>query len=211
MLGEQLGEPADEPAGRLVAGAGEHRGVGEDLVAGERARLAVLVLELGVEQRGHEVVGGVLGAPFDVVGEHVAAGDLVLLDDHGLAGLGAQVGVGAVAHRFLVLFGDAEQHADDAHRQHRAEFGDDVEAAGADERVEARGAELAHLVLERGHPPRREHPRHQAAVHRVDRRVLEQDHARRQLDVGLDDVEDVAARVGERLPVDERLLDVGVA
>ena len=82
---------------------------------------------------------------------------------------------------------------------------------GADERVEARGAELAHLVLQRGHPARREHPRHQPAVHRVDRRVLEQDHARRQLDVGLDDVEDVAAGAGERLPVDERLLDVGVA
>ena len=74
-----------------------------------------------------------------------------------------------------------------------------------------RDAELADLVLERGHPPRREHPRHQAAVHRVDRRVLEQDHARRQLDVGLDDLEDVAAGAGERLPVDERLLDVVVA
>ncbi len=157
MLGEQLGEPPDQPAGGLVAGAGQNRGVGVDLGAGEVARHSVLVFELGVEQRGHEVVGGVLGPPFDVVGEHVAAGDLVLLDDHGFAGLGAQVGIGAVAYRFLVLFGDAEQHADDAHRQHRAEFGDDVEPAGADVRVEARGAELAHLVLERGHPPRREH------------------------------------------------------
>ena len=34
---------------------------------------------------------------------------------------------------------------------------------------------------------------------------------RRELDAGLDDLEDVAAGVGERLPVDERLLDVGVA
>ncbi len=91
------------------------------------------------------------------------------------------------------------------------EFGDDVEPAGADMRVEARGAELPHLVLERGHPPRREHARHQPAVHRVDRWVLEQDHTRREFDVGLDDVEDVAARVGERLPVDERSFDVGVA
>ena len=92
-----------------------------------------------------------------------------------------------------------------------AELGDDVEAVGADERVEAADAELAHLVLERGHAPRGEHPRHEPAVHRVDRRVLEQDHAGRELDAGLDDVEDVAAGVRERLPVDERLLDVGVA
>ena len=54
---------------------GEHRGVGEHLVAGERAGRAGLVLELGVEQLGHEVVGGVLGAPVDVLGEHGAAGD----------------------------------------------------------------------------------------------------------------------------------------
>ena len=70
---------------------------------------------------------------------------------------------------------------------------------------------VAHLVLERRHAPRREDPGHEAAVHRVDRRVLEQDHAGRQVDAGLDDVEDVAAGVGEHLPVDERLLDVGVA
>ncbi len=120
VFGEEFGEPADEPPGGFVAGAGQHCGVGVDLGAGERACHAVFVFELGVEQRGHQVVGGVLGAPFDVVGEHVAAGDLVLLDDHGLAGLGAQVGVGAVAYRFLVLFGDAEEHADDAHGQHRA-------------------------------------------------------------------------------------------
>ena len=64
---------------------------------------------------------------------------------------GAQVGVGLLAHRDLVVFGDAEQHADDAHRHHRRELGDDVEAAGADERVEDADAVLAHLVLERGH------------------------------------------------------------
>ena len=72
-------------------------------------------------------------------------------------------------------------------------------------------AELADLVLELRHRARREDPRHEAAVHAVQRRVLEQDHARRQLDARLDDVEDVAARVRERLPVDERLLDVRVS
>ena len=59
VLGEELGQPADQPTGRLVAGAGDDRGVGEDLLAGERPRLAVLVLELGVQQLGHQVVGGV--------------------------------------------------------------------------------------------------------------------------------------------------------
>ena len=91
------------------------------------------------------------------------------------------------------------------------ELGDDVEAVGTHERVEAADAELADLVLERRHPPRREDPRHEAPVHGVDRRVLEEDHARRQIDARLDDVEDVAARARERLPVHERLLDVLVA
>ena len=74
-----------------------------------------------------------------------------------------------------------------------------------------RDAVRADLVLELGHPTRREHPRQEPSVHRVDRRVLEHDHARRQLDVGLHDVEDVAAGAREHLPVPERLLDVGVA
>ena len=65
--------------------------------------------------------------------------------------LEAQALVEPVADRLLVLLGDAEQHADRAHRHLRAEVGDEVEAAGADERVEAAGAELADLRLERVH------------------------------------------------------------
>ena len=131
-------------------------------------------------------------------------------DLHGLPRSGAQVGVGLVPDRDLVLLGDAEEHADDPHRQLGGELGDDVEAVRADQRVEAADAVVAHLVLERGHAPRGEDPGHEAPVHRVRRRVLEQDDARRELHAGLDDVEDVAAGVGEDLPVDERLLDVGV-
>ena len=44
---------ASQPMSRPVVslpGAGDDRGVGEDLLAGQRAGLAVLVLELGVEQ-----------------------------------------------------------------------------------------------------------------------------------------------------------------
>ena len=75
--------------------------------------------------------------------------------------------------------------------------------SGADERVEAAGAELADLGLERRHLPRREHPRQQAAVHGVHGRVLEDEHARRHLDVRLDQLEDAAPPGDERLRVDE--------
>jgi hypothetical protein len=118
--------------------------------------------------------------------------------------------VASVSHGRLVGLGDAEEHADHAHRHHRTELGDDVEPVGADERVEAAGAERPHLVLEGGHAARGEHARHQPAVRRVHRWVLEHDHPRRQLHAGLDDLEDVAAAVREALPVDERLLHVGV-
>ena len=72
--------------------------------------------------------------------------------------------VDAVAERLLVLFGDAEEHADRPHRHLRAEVADEVEAAGADERIEAARAELADLRLDRVHLARREDAREQAAV-----------------------------------------------
>ena len=62
------------------------------------------------------------------------------------------------------------------------QLGDDVEPVGADERVEAADAELADLVLERGHARGVKTRDMRPAVHRVQRRVLEQDHAGRQLD-----------------------------
>ena len=63
--------------------------------------------------------------------------------------------------------------------------------------IEDADAVLAHLVLELGHGARREHARHEAPVHAVLRRVFEHDHARRELDAGADDVEDVAAGARE--------------
>ncbi len=193
VLGEHLGQPADQPSGRLVPGAGEHLRVGEHLGPGEAAGGPGLVLELGGEQRRHQVVGRVARPPVDVVGEHLAVGDGVLAHLHRPAGLGAQRGVGVVPDRRLVGLGDAEQHADHAHRHHRTELGDDVEPVGADERVEAADAERPHLVLEGGHAAGGEHARHQAPVHGVHRGVLEHDHARRELHARLDDLEDVAA------------------
>jgi hypothetical protein len=68
MVGEQLGRPADQARRGLVAGAGEESDVADHLVAGERPDRAVLVGELGGEQLGHEVVGGMLLAPVDVLG-----------------------------------------------------------------------------------------------------------------------------------------------
>jgi hypothetical protein len=59
------------------------------------------------------------------------------------------------------------------HRHVPAQVFHEVEASGADERIEARTAVLANLALELTHTPRREDARHQAAVHRVDRRIFE--------------------------------------
>jgi hypothetical protein len=55
----------------------------------------------------------------------------------------------------------------------------------------------------------REHPPQQLAVHVVDRRVFEDQHARRDVEVGLDQLQDYATRRTERGVVDQRLIDVG--
>ena len=183
--------PADEAGGGLVAGAGDHVDVGEDLVAGEPADRPRLVLELGLQQLRHDVVGRVLGPPVDVLLEHLA-GDEVRGDLHRLSRLGAQGRVDVVADGLLVALGDPEQQADGAHRHLRAELGDEVEAACADERVEATGAELADLALQLVHPPRREGTRQQSAVDGVGRGVLEDEDARGHLDPRLDQLEDGA-------------------
>ena len=81
---------------------------------------------------------------------------------------------------------------------------------GADERVERVGAELADLRLEGGDLARREHPRQQAAVDRVGRRVLEDHGARRDLHAGLDQLEHPAATGDEGVAVLQPPLDVVV-
>ena len=45
MVGENLCEPADQPTGGLIARPGDDLGVVQHLLAGELARLAVLVRE----------------------------------------------------------------------------------------------------------------------------------------------------------------------
>ena len=59
------------------------------------------------------------------------------------------------------------------HGEARAEVGDVVEAAGADELVEEASGERAHARLERGDVARRERAAHELAVARVHRWVHE--------------------------------------
>ena len=89
----------------------------------------------------------------------------------------AQPLVAAIPDGLLVGLGDPEKHSDGAHRHLRPEIGDEVEAAGAHERVQAAGAELPHLGLNGGHLAGCEHPRHEAAMHVVRRGVLEDERA----------------------------------
>ena len=189
MFGQDLAGPADEAGGRLVARRGEQTQVVQDLLAVELAHGTGLVLELGVEQVGHEIVRGVLGPPVDVVGEAAAVEGApfesvfdmvaVLVETH--------AGVDAITDLGLVLLGNAQQHADGLHGHLGGEVSDEVEAARADQRVEAGGAEGSHLGLDVVHAPRGEHSAEQAAVRRVGRRVLEEDDARRHLHAELGD------------------------
>ena len=157
VVAEDLAGPADEPVRRLVAGAGDDVDVQQRLVARQRPGDAVLVLERRRQQLGHDVVGGMLGAPVDVLAEDVrqlrARTPLrSLREAHGLARLGAQVAVDVLAHRAPVLRRDAHEHPDDLHRHLGAEVGDEVEPVGADQRVEALGGEVADLLFERETP-----------------------------------------------------------
>ena len=207
VLGQQLAGPPDEAGGGLVAGPVEQRDEVHHLAPGEPAERAGLVGELGVEQLGHEVVGRVLGPPADVLAEEVGRAH-VARAFVGEVGHGAVVQLEVVADQVpqggLVLLGDAQQHADGPHRHLGAEVGDEVEAAGARVRVEAAGAELPQLGLQGVHLLGGEHPRHQAPVVVVDRRVLEDDEAGRDVHAALDDLEDGALGRAVGVPVLER-------
>ena len=152
MAAEDLAGPADEPGRRLVPGAGQQADVGEDLVARQRARRARLVLELGVEQLGHEVVGGVLGAPVDVVGEHLRRARRRRSRTRAPCPPRA-AGPRRVWSRIASWSCSGMPSSMPMTRMgmNLPEVLDEVEAARADERVEHLGAERAHLGLERVH------------------------------------------------------------
>src|SRR5581483_12044580 len=92
------------------------------------------------------------------------------------------------------------------------DVGHEVEALGADERIQASGAELANLRFEVLDAPRREGAGQDAAVQVVVGRVLEDDGTGRDLERSLDDLLDElehGALAGDvRRPVDRAALDV---
>ncbi|HEU5024526.1 MAG TPA: hypothetical protein VFV01_06345 [Spirillospora sp.] len=150
-----------------------------------------------------------LAAPVDVVGEGLVRERLGPLEPHLLAVLGAQRLIGHVPDGGLVGLGDAEEHADHAHRHLGADRLDEVEAVGPGERVQDGGAEPADPRFQHPDPARSEDAREQAAVDVVDGRVLEDEGARRDLVAQLDDLQDVSAGRGERPPVRQPALAVG--
>ena len=121
---------------------------------------------------------------------------------------GPQVGVVGVAHRDLLGFRDTQQHADHPHRHLLAEVVDEVESSRTHQGIQAPPGELADLRFQRQHLARGEHPGQQVAVDVVDRRILEDQRAGRDLHTGLDDLEQCAATGDEGLVVDDRLVDV---
>ena len=152
-----------------------------------------------------------LGSPVDVVREDLTAQRVASRASHRLASLRAQRCVDVVADRLLILLRDSEQHPDHSHRHLGAEVGHEVEPARTDQRIEAIDAEPPDLRLERGHLLRREHARQQPPVHGMHRRIFEDEHAGRDLDVRLDQLEDGAAPGDVRVPVEQSPLHVLVA
>jgi hypothetical protein len=69
VIGEQLAGPADEPVGCFVTSRRQQVHKDEDLFACEPADPSGLVLEFGVDEIGHQVVGPVVDAPTDVRSE----------------------------------------------------------------------------------------------------------------------------------------------
>ena len=70
VFGQHLADESDQPGRRLVARSRDHAGVGEHLDAGQRPKLPVL-FDFRVEQLRHQIVGRMVGAPLDVVGEQL--------------------------------------------------------------------------------------------------------------------------------------------
>ena len=62
MITEYLSGPADQSVGGLVAAPGENIDERQDLVAGQAPNRTGLVLELDIEQLGHQIIRGVIHA-----------------------------------------------------------------------------------------------------------------------------------------------------
>src|SRR5215469_15485351 len=94
-----------------------------------------------------------LAPPFDVLGKTLSLVGRAFFAPCGRwaaagAVLEAQRGVDGVAQLPLILLGNAEQHADHAHRHLRSKVRDEVDAVASDQWVEARRTVGPHLGLE---------------------------------------------------------------
>src|SRR6202007_1466195 len=185
VFGENLSGPTNQPGGGLVSCARDDIEIDQQFVAGQPAGGPCLVDEFNVEQLGHDVIGGIGGSPIDVCGKDVPGGHSAFVV-HRLAGFGTHLRVGLVADEFLVVLGDAEQHADDLHGHLRAEVGDEVDVSRSDQRIQRLRAEVADLRLQRCDLAAGEHPGQQLAVNVVDRRVFHDEQAGRDVEVSLD-------------------------
>ncbi len=204
VLRQQLHREADQSGGGLVAGSGHHAGVDDDLVARQWAARTVRLVDLGVQQLGHEVIGGVVRAPLDVVGEHgedAVEGRLVERDR---GSVGGDQLVGGRAVLVLDVLGDAEQQADGPQGHLDAEVPDHVELVPVDQGIERRDAVAPDEGFEVEHAARREDARQQGPVRVVDRRILEEEDPRRHLHPGLDDLEHRSPPGAVRVPVEQR-------
>ena len=141
VLGEDFADPAEEASGGLHAGACDDRQEYEEFVGAGVRVVPVSSSNSTVEEVGNEVVGGVLLAPGDVLGEHVAVEVAVLVHRERLAGPVPQDSVGLRAHSGLFGVGDTGEHADGAWGS-RAEVMYEVEvvAAGRGSRHAAQNA-----------------------------------------------------------------------
>ena len=105
-------------------------------------------LDVRVSENGDEVVGRRL-APLGDQPRHVLGHlDVRAHARHRLPFVDVEQLVGGLADHLLVLLGHAEQRPDDHHRELHPEVLHEVEPAGADERVEEVGAQLADAWLE---------------------------------------------------------------
>ena len=98
-----------------------------------------------------------VGAPVDVLGEQlVAVLERVCSDGLERAFLQTKGPAGFVPNLLLIPFRDAEQIADRAHWNLRAEILDEIEPTGTDQVIERAHAVLPRQRLDRLHPPWRE-------------------------------------------------------
>ena len=134
----------------LVAGAGDHAGVGDDLVPSQWTPRPIRLIHLCVQQLGHEVIGRVACAPVDVVGEHGQDGVERRLIEGDRCAVGRDQLISGLAVRVLIRLGYPEQEANGPQRDLDTELADDVELVSPEQRVErARRSSCARAVRDR--------------------------------------------------------------